>query len=117
MSKDTVRLVPASAACPAPRRTLPHAPPSASTRYGVATPPRTIAPEGDPTIIPGITPDARRRFRLGKMTGGSAAIQARLDLYKDFESPVIFPSHRNGEQVANITLIKPNDAGEGPVCG
>ena len=72
MSKDTVRLVPASAACPAPRRTLPHAPPSASTRCGVASPPRTIAPEGGPTIIPGITPDARRRFRLGKMTGGGA---------------------------------------------
>ena len=78
MSKDTVRLVPASAACPAPRRTLPHAPPSASTRCGVASPPRTIAPEGDPTIIPGITPDARRRFRLGKMTGGGAGIQALL---------------------------------------
>ena len=38
-------------------------------------PPRTIAPEGDPTIIPGITPDARRRFRLGKMTGSGAGIQ------------------------------------------
>ena len=94
MSKDTVRLVPASAACPAPRRTLPHAPPSASTRYGVATPPRTIAPEGDPTIIPGITPDARRRFRLGKMTGGGAGIQAQLDLYKDFESHGHFPRSR-----------------------
>ena len=42
---------------------------------GRQPPPRTIAPEGDPTIIPGITPDARRRFRLGKMTGGGAGIQ------------------------------------------
>ena len=88
MSKDTVRLVPASAACPAPRRTLSHAPPPASTRYGVATPPEPSHPRATPPSSPAsrdFTPDARRRFRLGKMTGGGAGIQAQLDLYKDFE--------------------------------
>ena len=86
MSKDTVRLVPASAACPAPRRTLPHAPPSASTRCGVASPPPEPShPRATPPSSPAsrdFTPDA---LRLGKMTGGGAGIQAQLDMYKDFE--------------------------------
>ena len=98
MPKVTVRLVPASAACPAPRRTLSHALPSASTRYGVATPPpRTIArgrPRHPAAIFPG-------RVYMYAIDGNS------ISLYKDRCAPASVsgspPSRRSAQQERSTT--------------
>ena len=98
MSKDTVRLVPASAAQCGTPRTSPDAaartPVSFDKVRGRHPPPEPSHLRATPPSSPAsrdFTPDARRRlFRLGKMTGS----QAQLDLYKDFESCSHFPRSR-----------------------
>jgi hypothetical protein len=62
---------------------------SQSDTLKVVRNPGTLAPTQDTSVPSPGHYGARHPLRVS----GAAGIQAQLDLYKDFESPVIFPSH------------------------